>query len=93
MSGRPVNEDRQNAIDLGLRTYTGAAHVKCGTTTRYVAGGGCVHCARVIASEQRDARKFLLAQSALAQSSLDKAPEDGLDAAERRREESFDDLM
>lgn len=59
MSGRPINEDRQNAIALGLKTYIGAKHVNCGTTERYVKGGGCVHCARIIATEQRDARKFL----------------------------------
>lgn len=61
MSGRPINEDRQNAIALGLRTYTGAAHPKCGTTERYVSGGGCVHCARVKAAEQRDELKVLKA--------------------------------
>lgn len=63
MSGRPINEDRQNAIALGLRTYTGAQHPKCGTTERYVSGGGCVHCARVKAAEQRDELKVLKAQA------------------------------
>jgi len=63
-SGRPVNEDRQTAIDLGFKTYTGTPHSKCGTTERYVSGGGCVHCARTIATEQREARKLLKAQAA-----------------------------
>ncbi len=62
MSGRPINSDRQNAIALELKTYTGAVHRRCGTTERYVAGGGCVHCARIIATEQRDARKYMKAQ-------------------------------
>lgn len=61
MTGRPINESRQLAILMGDKTYTGAAHDRCGTTERYVKGGGCVNCARVIATEQRDARKFLAA--------------------------------
>lgn len=65
MSGRPINEDRQIAISLGFRTYTGTPHPKCGMTERYVSGGGCVHCARLIASEQREARKFLIANAVL----------------------------
>lgn len=65
MSGRPINADRQNAISLGFKTYMGAPHPKCGMTERYVSGGGCVHCARTIASEQREARKFLIANAAL----------------------------
>jgi hypothetical protein len=64
MSGRPVNPDRQTAIELGFTTYTGSPHSKCGTTKRYVSGGGCVHCARRIATEQREARKFLKKQAA-----------------------------
>ena len=60
MSGRPINKDRQLAIEFGFMTYTGLAHRRCGTTERYVKGGGCVHCARVIAEEQREARKVLL---------------------------------
>lgn len=63
MSGRPINESRQLAILMGDKTYVGAAHDKCGTTERYVKGGGCVHCARVIATEQRDARKYLVAHA------------------------------
>lgn len=59
MTGRPLNQDKQNALDLGLLTYEGKPHFRCGTTTRYVVGAGCVHCARVIATEQRQARKFL----------------------------------
>jgi hypothetical protein len=91
MSGRPINEDRQNAIDLGLRTYIGARHFKCDTTERYVAGGGCVHCARIVATEQRQARKYLQSHGA----ELDNAASDGLEteSAETRREASFDELM
>lgn len=63
MSGRPINEDRQNAIALGLKTYIGAKHVNCDTTERYVKGGGCVHCARIIATEQREARNYLKRQA------------------------------
>jgi hypothetical protein len=62
MTGRPINEDRQNSIALGLMTYTGTVHRRCGTNIRYVSGGGCVHCARVISAEQREARKYLLQQ-------------------------------
>lgn len=64
MAGRPINESRQLAILMGDKTYIGVAHDKCGTTERYVKGGGCVYCARVIATEQRDARKFMTAQLA-----------------------------
>lgn len=62
--GRPSNPDRQNAITLGFRTYTGALHTRCGTTERYVSSGGCVHCARVLTTEQREARVLLKAQAA-----------------------------
>jgi len=62
INGRPSNPDRQNAIAFGLKTYNGSPHSKCGTTERYL-GGGCVYCARTIAKEQRDARKFLKAQA------------------------------
>lgn len=88
MSGRPINQDRQNSIDLGLKTYTGAVHAACGTTIRYVAGGGCVRCGRLIATEQREARKYLRAQAA-----LDNAPADSLDDAQARIEASIDELM
>jgi hypothetical protein len=64
MPGRPINEDRQNAIRFSLKTYTGAPHSKCGTTKRYVSGGGCVHCARVTATEQREQLKVLKAHAA-----------------------------
>lgn len=66
MSGRPINEDRQNAIALGLRTYMGAPHSKCGTTERYVSGGGCVYCARETATAQREALKAVRAQASTA---------------------------
>lgn len=106
MSGRPINEDRQNAIALGLKTYIGAKHVNCGTTERYVKGGGCVHCARIIATEQRDARKFLkqhaLKEAEAQDDVLDIVEGDGLDIDNRdeteddrkaRFEESIEDLM
>lgn len=104
MAGRPINEDRQIAIELGLKTYTGSVHSKCGTTERYVAGGGCVHCGRAIATEQRDALKYQRAQAAKldgrgdqgsypsSQGPLDNEPDDGLDA-QRRREADLDELM
>lgn len=91
MSGRPINEDRQNAIDLGLRVYTGSKHSKCGTTQRYVSGGGCVHCARIIATEQREARKFLQRQA-----TLDKPQGmvlEETDNAEARSRAAIEDLM
>jgi len=98
MSGRPVNEDRQAAIAFGLRTYTGTVHSKCGTNQRYVSGGACVHCARVIATEQREARKFLKAQAKLdieLQASLDIEDQMVLeqDDAEARARQAIEDLM
>lgn len=97
-NGRPVNSDRQDAIEFGLKTYLGAKHVNCGTSERYVSGGGCVRCARLIATEQRAARKYLQRQAAeagpgagrldgsgrLDDEALDSVADDGLDA---------DDLM
>ena len=59
MSGRPKNDNRQNAIELGLGTYTGASHSKCGTSERYVSGGGCIHCARLASADQREQLKML----------------------------------
>jgi hypothetical protein len=61
---RPLNEDRQAALKYGLRTYTGALHSKCGTVERYAGTGGCVYCARRIATEQREALKYRKAQEA-----------------------------
>jgi hypothetical protein len=57
-SGRPINADKSLAIFLSEKTYRGGIHRKCGTNERYVSGGGCVHCARVIATEQREALKY-----------------------------------
>jgi len=57
---RPFNEDRQMAIKLGFKTYDGAVHT-CGYRERYVKGGGCVHCGRRLATEQREALKFVRA--------------------------------
>lgn len=64
MTGRPINESRALALITGDKTYVGLAHGKCGTTERYVSGGGCVHCARIIATEQREARAFIKAYEA-----------------------------
>jgi len=91
-SGRPANEDRQNALALGLPTYTGLPHARCGTRERYTKGGGCIHCARVLATEQREARKFLLQH----RTPLDSEPEPDVDtpeAAEARRQADIDALM
>jgi hypothetical protein len=106
MTGRPINEDRQRAIALGLRTYTGLKHVKCDTTLRYVAGGGCVHCARIIATEQREARKYLQQIGALDVTAKDveamaidnateieEEDEDSEAVRQARREASIDELM
>lgn len=102
--GRPLNADRQRALDLGLLTYEGKSHFRCGTTTRYVVGAGCVHCARLIATEQRNARTYLK-QHAINEAEqkvrdedgveLDSTMDDGLDAddAEARRQASIDELM
>jgi hypothetical protein len=103
MTGRPINEDRQNSIALGLMTYTGTVHRRCGTNIRYVSGGGCVHCARVISAEQREARKYLLQQEreyaesqreeqAAQKEALDNSEKIG-DDAEARRQASIDELM
>jgi hypothetical protein len=64
-SGRPLNPDRQNAIDLGLKTYIGMTHPKCGTNVRYL-GGSCVHCGKVASAEQRETRKYLKQQANVA---------------------------
>lgn len=92
MSGRPINKDRQDAIEFGLKTYTGEVHVKCGNTERYVNGGGCVHCARVIATEQRAARNFLRHQAALDNVEKVVAKTEDDDAAARERA-AIEDLM
>lgn len=92
MTGRPINLDRQNAIACGLDKYSGLPHANCGHTLRYVKGGGCVHCARTIANEQREARKLLL-QS---RTPLDSAPEVEVETeedAEARRQADIDTLM
>lgn len=57
-SGRPINSDKSLAIFLSEKTYRGGIHRKCGTNVRYVSNGGCVHCARVIMTEQREALKY-----------------------------------
>ncbi len=85
--GRPTNLDRQNAIALGFKTYTGSPHAACGTTERYI-GGGCAHCARTLATEQREARKFLKAQAVAAdriaslEAGAEEEPDEPLDTTE-----------
>jgi hypothetical protein len=107
MSGRPINEDLSLARFLGEKTYIGATHVRCGTAVRYVSGGGCVHCARVIATEQREALKYLQRANAVndafidateesdaAEIEIDNRDDDGLDTddnVEARRRSGIDD--
>lgn len=100
--GRPTNSDRQNAIDLGLQTYIGKMHVKCGTRERYVAGGGCIHCGRIIATEQREALKYLkraAREEAVrdeAEPALDSVSESGLETEEEARaryDADIDEMM
>jgi len=97
-SGRPTNEARQTAIELGLNTYTGTTHRRCGTDQRYTAGGACIHCARLRSAAQRGARILIKDQNEADETPLDNAAQDGLEideeaAAEARRQASFDDLM
>lgn len=95
MTGRPINEDRQNAVALGLKTYTGTPHSKCGTTERYTKGGGCVHCARLIATEQREARNYLRSGGVnqTEEQALDIADDLSIDDPEARTRAAIDDLM
>jgi hypothetical protein len=102
MSGRPINKDRELSIFLGEKTYQGSAHSRCGTTERYVKHQSCVYCARIIATEQREARKYLQRHVELRAGAdveammLDKAEpmvlEESDDAEERRRQ-AIEDLM
>lgn len=103
--GRPLNQSRQLALLSGDKTYTGGKHARCGTTERYVKGGGCVHCARMIATEQRDARKFLAQAAAETPASrfvdvnqtseveLDAAEEIAIEDAAARFEADIESLM
>lgn len=95
--GRPQNVERQFAIEFGYPTYTGAVHPRCGTRERYTNGCGCVHCARVIATEQREARKVLKQQrqnfNAVVEMELDKSAPVELDDAQARHDASIDELM
>ena len=91
MSGRPINQDRLDAIEFGFPTYTGAVHKKCGGTERYVNGGGCVRCARVIATEQREARRALKHQASL--DNVEKVVARMEDDAAAREQAAIDDLM
>lgn len=56
MAGRPPNENLALAILYGDKTYEGSEHSRCGTTTRYTKGNGCVHCARETVAEGRALR-------------------------------------
>lgn len=104
---RPLNVDRQNAITFKLTTYTGSEH-KCGTSQRYTSTGTCMHCARLLAAEQREALKVLRAQAKVKATSEDPVNydhEDVLDIVEPlvaemvdqaeadRFRQSVDDLM
>ncbi len=61
MAGRPISEALATARLVGDKTYEGTEHEACHTTTRYVSGGGCVHCARQKQAIQRGALKQLMA--------------------------------
>jgi glutaredoxin len=100
MRGRPQNAERQLAVELGFPTYIGLAHARCGTVERYTKGGGCVHCARVIATEQREARRFLKHHEQEYRESVpeeeidvDREESFGIDDAEARRQAALDELM
>jgi hypothetical protein len=100
MTGRPINSDRANAIAFNLKTYTGAQHWKCGTTERYVSGGGCVHCARELATMQREALKALKAARAadldekIEDQIVNHDPEEPLDSPEPDAyERSIEDML
>lgn len=64
MAGRPTNENREMAILMGDKTYTGSTHARCGTDLRYVKGGGCVHCARQVTQDLRDTAKWIKHEAA-----------------------------
>lgn len=105
MGGRPINASRQLALITGDKTYIGMVHAKCGTTERYLSGG-CAYCGRAIATEQREARKYLQAHEQ-EQAVFKQDQQDGvgdpevnhghiadLDSAdEDAYQESIDDLM
>lgn len=76
-TGRPKSENRELALITGEMTYNGSVHAKCGTTERYVSGGSCVHCARAIATEQREARLRLKAQESIEEYAQSFVTEDG----------------
>lgn len=65
-AGRPASQELMLARLSGDKTYLGTVHSRCGTNERYVSGGGCVHCARSVATEQREARRALLADQQIA---------------------------
>lgn len=99
MSGRPINQSRMIAVLNGDKTYTGTPHDRCNTTERYVSGGGCVHCARVIATEQREARRWLKQQATDQNvnhghiNDLDDADQIAIEDAEARHLADIDSLM
>lgn len=95
VAGRPLNASREDAVLQGFRTYTGSPHSKCGTTERYTKGGACVHCARIVATEQREALKYQQAQAAgiQPQDPLDSEPGDGLTEQQRYDQSIEDELM
>ena len=52
-AGRPHNVQRQAALFLGEKTYTGKRCKRCGSTVRYTKGSGCVECQKTSAIEAR----------------------------------------
>lgn len=101
MGGRPINQNLSMARFLGDKTYHGSAHKKCGTTERYTSTMACVYCTRIIATEQREARKYLQRCGALDVTGADVEALDNdepmvledSDNAEARSQQAIDDLM
>lgn len=87
--GRPTNENRKTAVDLGFPTYEGSPCKRCASTERYTTGGGCVKCARNKQTEQRDARralKAMMASQASWEKPVDSEPEAVLEEDDELRD-------
>lgn len=52
-AGRPHNVNRQAALVLGEKTYSGKRCKRCGTNEKYTKGSGCVECQKTNAIEAR----------------------------------------
>jgi hypothetical protein len=87
--GRPRNEARQTAIELGFPTYTGSACKRCTSMERYTVGGNCVKCAHVRQTEMREgarALKALMVSTPPWENQVDSEPEAVLEEDEARDE-------